>query len=304
MCRDYTHLDIVIWNYCKWSEVKCILIISSADVFWNVKYQLQQDFFLLLATAAPLLKQRLHGWNTAGKCRFFRTPGLVILTFFRTFCKFMDFFTFFSGNMRIVTCFPRQRAPKSWTRTPLVLLVVPCGCYMLSFCLTVLLFAIRLGNPVCERPLNNKWNFAQCSSTWCCQFEGKCDKAALKFGSEAWVLKKREEQRLEAAQMNFLRHLLGITKLDKEKNHCIRQKTGAQNIVKEIKQYQKKWLQHVHRTDTNRLPKQALQFKPKGRRNIGRPRKRWRDQLQLQDQGTGNTPNPSGTWWWCDNIKI
>ena len=43
-------------------------------------------------------------------------------------------------------------------------------------------------------------------------------KAALKFGSEGWVLKKREEQRLEAAQMKFLRHLLGITKLDKEKN--------------------------------------------------------------------------------------
>ena len=67
-------------------------------------------------------------------------------------------------------------------------------------------------------------------------------KAALKFGSEAWVLKKREEQRLEAAQMKFLRHLIGITKLDKEKNQCtrIRQKTGVQNIVKEIKQYQKK----------------------------------------------------------------
>jgi len=43
-------------------------------------------------------------------------------------------------------------------------------------------------------------------------------KAALKFGSEARVLKKREEQRLEAAQMKFLRRLLGITKLDKEKN--------------------------------------------------------------------------------------
>jgi hypothetical protein len=26
----------------------------------------------------------------------------------------------------------------------------------------------------------------------------------LKFGSEAWVLKKREEQRLEAAQMKLL----------------------------------------------------------------------------------------------------
>ena len=62
-------------------------------------------------------------------------------------------------------------------------------------------------------------------------------KAALKFGSEAWVLKKREEQRLEAAQMKFLRHLLGITELDKEKNRYIRQKVGAQNIVKEIKQF-------------------------------------------------------------------
>ena len=46
-------------------------------------------------------------------------------------------------------------------------------------------------------------------------------KAALKFESEAWVLKKREVQRLEAAQMKFLRHLLGITKLDKEKKQCI-----------------------------------------------------------------------------------
>jgi len=49
-------------------------------------------------------------------------------------------------------------------------------------------------------------------------------KAALKFGSETWVLKKREEQHLEAAQMKFLRHILGITKLDKEKN--VRNKPG------------------------------------------------------------------------------
>jgi len=118
----------------------------------------------------------------------------------------------------------------------------------------------------------------------------------LKFGSEAWVLKKREEQRLEAAQMKFLRQLLGITKLDKEKNQRIRQKkNGITEHNEGKKQYQKNWLQHVQRMDTNRLQKQALQYKQKGRRNIGRPRKRWRDQLQLEDQGTGNTPNPSGT---------
>jgi hypothetical protein len=69
------------------------------------------------------------------------------------------------------------------------------------------------------------------------------------------VLKKTEEQRLEAAQMKFLRHLLGITKLDKEKTTVLEGKTGAANIIKEIKQYQEKWLQHVQRMDTNRIPK-------------------------------------------------
>ena len=60
-------------------------------------------------------------------------------------------------------------------------------------------------------------------------------KAALKFGSEAWVLKKREEQRLEAAQMKFLKHLLGITKLDKENSQCIRGKNGSTEYSKENK---------------------------------------------------------------------
>jgi hypothetical protein len=63
---------------------------------------------------------------------------------------------------------------------------------------------------------------------------------------------------------------------------------GAQNIVKEIKHYQEKWLQHVQRMDTNRIPKQALQYKPKGRRNRGRPRKRWRDNFifRIKEQET------------------
>jgi len=38
-------------------------------------------------------------------------------------------------------------------------------------------------------------------------------KAALKFGGEAWVLKKREEQRLEAAQMKFFETLTGDNKI-------------------------------------------------------------------------------------------
>ena len=65
-----------------------------------------------------------------------------------------------------------------------------------------------------------------------------------------------------AEYIPFIFHQLPKTSLNM--NNCkiwyisIRQKTGIQNIVKEIKQYQKKWLQHVQRMDTNRLPKQPL----------------------------------------------
>jgi hypothetical protein len=96
------------------------------------------------------------------------------------------------------------------------------------------------------------------------------------------VLKKQDEQRLEAAQVKFLRHLLGITKFDRERNQSVRENLGVQNIVLEIKQYQREWLQHVESMSTDRIPKQALKYRPKGKRSIGHPRKRWKDQLHLE----------------------
>ena len=77
-------------------------------------------------------------------------------------------------------------------------------------------------------------------------------------------------------------------------NQCIRQKTSTEHS-KGNKTVPGKVATTCKKDDTNRLPKQAVQYKPKGRRNIGRPRKRWRDQLHLEDQGTGYMPNPSGT---------
>jgi hypothetical protein len=44
-----------------------------------------------------------------------------------------------------------------------------------------------------------------------------------------------------------------------------------------------KWLQHVQRMDTNRISRQALKYRPEGRRNVGQPKKRWRDQLHFED---------------------
>jgi hypothetical protein len=47
--------------------------------------------------------------------------------------------------------------------------------------------------------------------------------------------------------MKFLRHLLGITKLDRERNQSVREKLGVWDTVLETKQYQREWLQHVQR---------------------------------------------------------
>jgi hypothetical protein len=43
--------------------------------------------------------------------------------------------------------------------------------------------------------------------------------------------------------------------------------------------------------DNSRLPKQALLYKPRGRRDVSRPRKRW-----TTDVGTGDSPIP-----WSDD---
>jgi len=88
----------------------------------------------------------------------------------------------------------------------------------------------------------------------------------LKFGIEVWVLKEREEQRLEASQMEFLRRLVGINKLDGEINQSVREKLVVQNSVREVGHCQHNWLQNLHRMDTNRIPKQVLQYKPNGGR--------------------------------------
>ena len=93
--------------------------------------------------------------------------------------------------------------------------------------------------------------------------------------------------------MKFLRHLLGITKLDKEKNQFIREKNGSTEYSEGNKTVPGKVATTRTEDGHKQNTKQALQYKPKGRRNIGRPRKKWRDKLHFEDQGPGNTPNPS-----------
>ena len=69
------------------------------------------------------------------------------------------------------------------------------------------------------------------------------------------------------------------------------EKTGAENKVKEIKQYQEKWLQHIQRMGTNRIPKQALQYKPKDEDTYDDRGRDGGTNFILRIQGTGIKPN-------------
>jgi len=98
------------------------------------------------------------------------------------------------------------------------------------------------------------------------------------------VTEEREERHLEAAQIKFLRHLLGITKLDKEKNQCTREKNGSTEHGRGNETVPGK----VATTHTGDGHKQKTKRSTtistkKGRKNIGQLRKRWRDQLHLED---------------------
>jgi hypothetical protein len=81
--------------------------------------------------------------------------------------------------------------------------------------------------------------------------------------------------------MRFLRPLLGLTRLDRQRNSDIRNRLKVDNILEDTL-YQKNWIDHLKRMDTNRIPKLAFQYPPRGRWDIGRPRRRWRDQEQLE----------------------
>ena len=70
-------------------------------------------------------------------------------------------------------------------------------------------------------------------------------------------------------------------------------KKGAQNIGnKTVSENMATTLtEDGHKSNT----KTSTPIQTKRAKKQWRPKKIWRDQLHFEDQGTGNTPNPSGT---------
>ena len=108
---------------------------------------------------------------------------------------------------------------------------------------------------------------------------------SLPYGSEMWVIATRDMTRVEAAEMRFLRSVKGYTRLDKIRSEVIRKQLVISGIQDVRSKHKQNWINHFERMDNTRLPKHALNYKPRGRRDRGRPRKRW----QCVGAGTGQT---------------
>ena len=89
------------------------------------------------------------------------------------------------------------------------------------------------------------------------------------------LLYGRDMTRLEAAEMRFLRSVKGYTRPDKIRSEVIRRELEISGIQDVRLQYKQNRINHLERMDNTRLPKHALNYKPRGRRENGRPRKRW-----------------------------
>jgi hypothetical protein len=100
---------------------------------------------------------------------------------------------------------------------------------------------------------------------------------ALMYGSEMWVPTKKVQTGIQSTEVNFLRKTKGCTKLDQITNEMIRTELNMYLVNDIIEQCRNNWFQHINRVQGRRLPKRALQYRPSGKRNIERPKKRWRD---------------------------
>jgi hypothetical protein len=61
-----------------------------------------------------------------------------------------------------------------------------------------------------------------------------------------------------------------------------REHLNTPNIVKEIKEYQNNWIKHLQRMSNNRIPFQAFNCRPAGRKDGGRSSRSLKDQLILR----------------------
>ena len=105
-----------------------------------------------------------------------------------------------------------------------------------------------------------------------------CVLTALLYGSDTWTLYSNQEKRLNSFHMRCLRKLLNIKWQDKVTNAEVLRKAQIPSLYTTLRIKRLRWLGHVRRMDTHRLPRQILYGElSEGTRPRGRPKLRWKD---------------------------
>jgi hypothetical protein len=91
-------------------------------------------------------------------------------------------------------------------------------------------------------------------------------RTTVTYGSEAWTIRKQDEQRLTTVEMKFTRRTAGYSLLDYMRNEHILGKTKSTPITEYVNNYRQIWLQHVNEWTEPGFQNNFFDTPPIGRR--------------------------------------
>ena len=98
----------------------------------------------------------------------------------------------------------------------------------------------------------------------------------LVYGCEAWVLRERDTMRLQAMEIQVLRGVAGVTRLDCMRSEEIRKALKQEAVVTQVMRRREWWKDKVTENHGSLMGK-VMRGQVEGKRPRGRPRKRWSD---------------------------
>jgi hypothetical protein len=107
------------------------------------------------------------------------------------------------------------------------------------------------------------------------------------YGCETWSLTVREEHKLRVFENEAMRRIFGpkrdgvtvrCRKLHNEELHNLYSSPG---LIRIIKSRRMRWAGHVARMGEKRNVYRLLVGRPEGKRPLGRPRRRWIDNIKM-----------------------
>ena len=114
---------------------------------------------------------------------------------------------------------------------------------------------VRIGKAAASfARLSNIWNSKTVSQTVKVKLYETLIMSILLYSAELWPITVTAMKKLEAAHHRWQRKLLGITWKDKVKNEEVRRLTGLRKVETIIKERRLRWLGHVTRMGSERIP--------------------------------------------------